>query len=953
MKKIMTFLKVSIFPLLIFVICGILAWKNYDSGTYLLGWDSIHSEFDFKDAFYRALWGVWREDQGLGAVAIHSHMADLPRIIFTWLVSFVLPQNLVRYSFIFLSMFLGPLGIYYFLKYVFEINAKGWNVKIIAFLGSLYYLLNLGTLQHFIVPFEMFTTQFAFLPWLFLYVLKYLRENKRGNLLIFGIVTLISIPMSYAATLFYAYFISLLLFLFGYFLVSKQKINVIKRSFVLIVSVLLINSFWILPNLYSISTQSEVVSSSQINMLFSPEAFLRNRDYGDVSDVLINRSFLFSWNVYDFESGGYSELMSHWSNHLNNKYVIYIGYFASVIFISGVILSTIKKDKVGLSLLGVIVLSLFFLFNENFIASSLFKYLYDNFGLFSEGFRMPFTKFSLLFIFSTSYYFSYLIFELTKLFNKFSVGKLLNAFICTFVVVGLIVYMYPAFQGNFISRVVKAKLPIEYNQLFNWLKNNDNASRTAVLPLNSLWGWEHNTWKYEGSGFLTFGIKAPLLIRDFDRWSPYNETFYNEASFALYNNNKESFRKVLKKYQVKYLLLDESIISPGNDNEYLKNDQLKKLVASDLGFNQVFNSSFLTVYDTGFESNSFINPLNDFKEVGVDLIYSKYDPIYQKHGDYVITENGIKYPFANFDPRGLVDIKITDSNLEFINNSTNSKVTLEVIEKTKETFESDRGFETAFNCDLMKKGEVYRRLLENSRSYKAENGGVSCDYLVYQDLKYDTAYVMRVKGKNIDGRSLKVYLYNWDSKRVELEELLPVGEFDKYFVIYPRLDVGELPQAESGYTLNIETRSFGRISSENVIEKIEFVPFDIDLIQNLYIEPKSQDLALQYNLGVKNVKKYGTAIYKVDTVGRGLLQLGQGYEDGWIALTINQPLSIYKHNHVRVNSWSNGWLIEAGGEQTPISIWIIFWPQLLQWFGFVLLIITIFSLILLDRRHKN
>ena len=598
MREFLKFLQNNIFPILIIIICGILAWKNYDSGTYLLGWDSLHSEFNFKDALHRTFWGVWREDQGLGAVAIHSHMADLPRIVFIWLESFFLPLNLIRYSYIFLCMFLGPLGIYYFLNYFFEREQSGWTTKISAFLGSIYYLLNLGTLQHFYVPFEMFTTQFAFLPWLFLYILKYMREHRKSNLIIYAVLNLLAMPMAYAATLFYAYFIGIVIFLIGYTLFNKQKLINLKKSFIVVTITLLINSFWLLPNFYTIITQGNVVSNSKINTLFSPEAFLRNRDYGDISDILIHKSFLFGWNAYNFDKKGYSELMKPWIDHLNNKKVVYIGYFISAIYILGMVLLLIKRNKIGLALFGVTFLSLFFLFNENFITSSLFKYLYDNFGVFREGFRMPFTKFSLLFIFSTSFYFAYLLFKLPKWLK----------FIQILLFAGIIFYMWPAFTGSFISNTVKTKLPSEYLQVFDWFGKNNNG-RVAVLPLNSLWGWENHDWKYEGSGFLSFGIKNPILIRDFDRWSSYNETFFNEASSAFYNNKKELFKKVLEKYQVRYLLLDESVMNTDGDKEIIES----------LGFIKVFNSGFLTIYDTQLVINNFVS-VAKYPEIDTSLI---------------------------------------------------------------------------------------------------------------------------------------------------------------------------------------------------------------------------------------------------------------------------------------------------------------------------------------------
>ena len=188
--------------------------------------------------------------------------------------------------------------------------------------------------------------------------------------------------------------------------------------------------------------------------------------------------------------------------------------------------------------------------------------------------------------------------------------------------------------------------------------------------------------------------------------------------------------------------------------------------------------------------------------------------------------------------------------------------------------------------------------------------------------------------------SLKIYLYNWESKRVELEELLPTGNFDEYYVIYPKnnadLETQLGTRTSSGYTLNVETRSFGRIASENIIEKIEFVPFDINLVNNLYTEPKLKGSTLQGDLEIKSVKKYGTAIYRVETTGSGILELGQGYEKGWIGIsTENSKLKTLQH--IKVNGWANGWVIKFS---VLSPVYLIFWPQFLEWGGFVLLFIT-------------
>jgi len=116
MNRLRKFASRFFFPLLIILIAGLLAWQNYTPGTILSGWDTLHPEFNFGLAFERAIFGVWRPEQGVGALAIHSHMSDLPRIVFLWLSSFVLPVNFLRYFYFFTTLALGPLGVYFFVK---------------------------------------------------------------------------------------------------------------------------------------------------------------------------------------------------------------------------------------------------------------------------------------------------------------------------------------------------------------------------------------------------------------------------------------------------------------------------------------------------------------------------------------------------------------------------------------------------------------------------------------------------------------------------------------------------------------------------------------------------------------------------------------------------------------------------------------------------------------------
>ena len=163
MKK---YLKKHRHPLIIISITFLISLLNYTPNTFLTSWDTLHPELNFPLNFKRLIFGVWRAEQGLGAAAGHSHMADLPRVFILWLLHFILPLSTLRYSYIFLCLILGPLGIYHLTKYLFKKSQ-------LALLAALAYIFNLATVQIFYVPFEMFPTQYASLPWIILLSLKF------------------------------------------------------------------------------------------------------------------------------------------------------------------------------------------------------------------------------------------------------------------------------------------------------------------------------------------------------------------------------------------------------------------------------------------------------------------------------------------------------------------------------------------------------------------------------------------------------------------------------------------------------------------------------------------------------------------------------------------------------------------------------------------------------------
>jgi len=99
--------KIWFFPLLILGLALYIAFRNYIPGTWLLGWDNLAPEFDFKINILRSLSAVWQEYQGLGLLGGMAHAADLPRQLILGVASLILPTSFLRYFWTFLMFLVG------------------------------------------------------------------------------------------------------------------------------------------------------------------------------------------------------------------------------------------------------------------------------------------------------------------------------------------------------------------------------------------------------------------------------------------------------------------------------------------------------------------------------------------------------------------------------------------------------------------------------------------------------------------------------------------------------------------------------------------------------------------------------------------------------------------------------------------------------------------------------
>ena len=250
---------------------------------------------------------------------------------------------MLRYLWTFLMLTLGPLGVYaflnnYFLKHKFDRQ----TIHFASFLGGLFYLLNLSTVQHFFTPFETFTAFYGFFPWLIVSLYFFLAKPTPLRFLTLFVVNFLASPAYYTETMFVVYSLSLLVILADFIYSSRRRLPTAKESFFALIGISLANAYWLLPVIFFVTTQGGVGLAAKINTIATAETYYRNLAFGNLTDLALLRGFWFEF--LDLAGGSkFDFLLLPWRNHLANPVILILGFLFFTLVVTGAIYAFIKK----------------------------------------------------------------------------------------------------------------------------------------------------------------------------------------------------------------------------------------------------------------------------------------------------------------------------------------------------------------------------------------------------------------------------------------------------------------------------------------------------------------------------------------------------------------------------------------------------------------------------------
>lgn len=852
---------------------------NYSPGTWLMGWDNIAPEFNFKVNILRNIFGVWQEYRGLGLYDGMSHIANLPHTLLLWILSLVIPTDLLRYIFIFGTHLAGGIGMY---------------ILTGSLPGSIFYLLNLTTIQIFHTPFEAFSVHFAALPWLAWSLMAYLHGPSKKTYARFLFISLMTTPQFFVPTM----MIPIAILLAALSIRHRPWKHVSTAA----IGFMLINAFWLLPYLYGLPHTAPVIAQAKINQMSSGEAFLRNQAFGNISDVLMLRGFPLDFEDYTNESTP-KFLMEAWRSLAISPQYFFIGG----IFLALAGLGMRKKSAFTIPL----VVSLFILASNTPVIMEITSYVRTHVPILGEALRFPFTKFGLLYVFCLTIFIAHGL----KRFPGAIIGVII-------ILMGIT--SYPAFLGQFINPNMHVQMPQEYSDFYAFMQTQSPSSRIVSLPQSDYWSWKLYRFGYRGSGFTWFGLPQPLLDRAFDPWSAQNENYYWELSAPLYAKDALRLGSVFAKYGVKYILIDENVVTSGNSRS-LFTDESKILLSQIPGITQVARFGNLTLYErTNADYDHFVKLTTSLPSVN-SYKWTDNDIAYQELGDYVEGKE-IQYPFRNlftkrsiaerdFEPKSLIksDALVYDS-----------------------TASGELNPQAVNPCGLQDAGTIHASFDEFLRLESINNR--ACLSFGLPNLPHKDAYIIAIESRHVSGRPLLISIINQTAKHLELENYLSVDpDWNTQYFILPPLSPDGL-----GYNPYISNDSIGDQKTVNDIKSLRIYTFPYaDLVHiDTGGELPPQGRALNSQLSVSHPNP---AFYKVILDGSWVepgmtntLILSQSHDPGWLAYDATNKR--FLKNHVLVNNWSNGWILPTNKvTNNQLTVYLFFWPQLLQFLGFALL----------------
>lgn len=647
---------VSIFVLVLYIFL-----ETYIPGKWLSGWDNLHPEFNFHLNVARSLSSVWQEYQGLGLLGGMAHASELPRQLFLWLFSSILPPHILRYFWTFFMLFVGPVGMFTLVKALIKNDQTQRATYLISSFAGFFYLANLVVIQMFYEPYDPYVTMYGFLPWILWSMDEALKRGQKKYFFFFFSLFFAGSGLAYVTSTFVALLLVISVWLLIFVVTQRFHWRAILKSLVVGLLVFLANAYWFLPFGYFVATNVQAATLSKVNIFSTYDTFLQNKEYGDWSKIFTMQGYWLEFTDVN-DKGMPVALMSRLDTYLRQPLVsLSLSVYAYLLIICigiAAVLSFANKHKRRevVTAVSIFIVAWFFVSLGKPPFTTLYE-LAQKIPFVTDIFRTAYTKWSFLLLLSQiliiSLAFSQLFFwfKERKVLRSLTKGGLLFTWVLVIIISGSI------WQGSLVDKKTITSLSPEYFEVIKFFAQQDSHTRIANFPQTTIFGWDIIPGVYRGSGFLWYGIQQPILDRAFDPWSRENEAYYTQLQAALYGENLRDFEQVLHKYSIDWLLVDKNY----GESTVFAFDTLEKFAHESELIGTPVTFGKITIYPVKNTTKQFIRIPSQLIELSSVPTFAYTDPI--KGIDVVTQDQSTYFPWWNMTEQSNMHVEMDESKL--------------------------------------------------------------------------------------------------------------------------------------------------------------------------------------------------------------------------------------------------------------------------------------------------
>ena len=557
-KNILNALKKNISFILLVLILIIVTVVSIKPGKYILSNDNYSPELNPALSVSRYLQSpAWRGYRVLG-FASDSEQADIFRSGIFSIFNTFMPTWLVNQLFYFVSMAIGSLSIASLIKLLLK-DSKLKKYSNYGYLfGGILYFTTLWTMWLFYQNMAPYIVNFGFLPLLFLSIYKYSKEDSWKNLIFIFLSSLLFTATSIISTLFLVDFLFIVLFIiFVHFSSKYGRKREWKNIFITLGVLIVTQLFWILPFLhYTFTTSSDVVSS-YVNRTITSTVI----DQETSSQSLANSARFYNRTLFEQDDGKYVFPMA--DLFVGYDFYKVLGLLPAILSLIGLVFAIVRKNFKLLFWFVIGIASLFLMKVLNPPLGSVFEWMQENILLFRQVFRWPFSKLGQVYLMCLVVLSTFGVVYLIKFFSSFiSKRSFKNIFIVVSFFVFCIIqlaYSEYIFRGQIFADRAVVQLPSEYYELKSYLEENDSTGRIYYAPPSNDNYFREYDWGFWGSQFISYIIPNPVMDMSLAVGSKEGEEALLDITNAVRAQNSEEFLSLMQKYDVKYILYDQSI----------------------------------------------------------------------------------------------------------------------------------------------------------------------------------------------------------------------------------------------------------------------------------------------------------------------------------------------------------------------------------------------------------